>query len=97
VATQRSQSHVALGRAIREIRRQHGISQEKLADRIPVDRTYLGGIERGERNVAYANLLLIAKALDVRISVLVTRADELEDEDAGASAARRKETDPPQS
>ncbi len=73
----RSEAHAALGRAIRERRRERGVSQEELAHRAGVHRTYLGGIERGERNPSYANLLRIAAALDVDLWPIVRRAEEL--------------------
>lgn len=63
----RSPEHVALGRAIRELRRRAGISQEDLGDRCDLHRTYVGGIERGERNPSFANLLKIADALGVSV------------------------------
>jgi transcriptional regulator with XRE-family HTH domain len=78
VAAQRSQAHAALGRAVRDFRKGRGVSQEALADMIPMDRTYLGGIERGERNPAYANLLRLAAALGVTVSELTRRAEEIE-------------------
>ena len=75
---QRSQAHVALGRAVRTFRQDLGISQEELADRSGMHRTYVGGIERGERNVSYANLLRLAGALSVSPSHLLARAEEHE-------------------
>ncbi|HEX8121992.1 MAG TPA: helix-turn-helix transcriptional regulator [Solirubrobacteraceae bacterium] len=75
----RSQSHAALGRAVRDFRNGQGISQEDLAHRSGMHRTYLGGIERGERNVSYANLKRLARALDVPASQLLARAEEHED------------------
>jgi transcriptional regulator with XRE-family HTH domain len=66
-----SPEHVALGHAIRQLRLAAGISQEELADRGDMHRTYVGGIERGERNVSFRNLLKLADALDVRLSVLI--------------------------
>jgi transcriptional regulator with XRE-family HTH domain len=77
---QRSKAHVALGNAIRDIRSRRGISQEELASRIPMHRTYLGGIERGQRNPSYTNIRRIADALLVRPSELLMRAEELEEE-----------------
>ena len=56
----------AFGNRVREIRLQRGMSQEKLADMSGLDRTYIGGIERGERNPALVNIGRIAKALGVR-------------------------------
>lgn len=61
-----------LGARIRELRRAAGISQEALADIAGLHRTYIGGIERGERNVSVVNLLLIAKALKVDPADLFT-------------------------
>ena len=53
------------GRRVREIRQKKNISQEKLAFKAEMHRTYVGGIERGERNVSLINIIKIAKALDV--------------------------------
>lgn len=78
MAQQRSHAHVALGRAIRDFRARLQISQEELANRAGLDRTYVGGIERGERNPAFANIGRLAAALDVRPSELLARAEELE-------------------
>jgi len=69
----RSRDHVALGQAIRELRLTAGLSQEAFADRCGMHRTYVGGIERGERNVSFANLLRVAGALGVRPSELLVR------------------------
>jgi DNA-binding XRE family transcriptional regulator len=71
----RSPQHAALGLAIRELRRASGISQEALAANCGLHRTYVGGIERGERNVSFANLLRIADALAVRPSELLERSE----------------------
>jgi transcriptional regulator with XRE-family HTH domain len=70
-----SQQHAALGRAIRELRVAGGLSQEELAEQADLHRTYIGGIERGERNVSFANLLKLADALAVRPSQLLGRAE----------------------
>jgi transcriptional regulator with XRE-family HTH domain len=75
---QRSQAHVALGRAIREFRGRSQISQEDLAHKAGMHRTYLGGIERGERNPSYTNLRKVAEALDVDTWQLIRRAREFE-------------------
>jgi transcriptional regulator with XRE-family HTH domain len=72
---QRSPDHAALGRAIREQRAELGVSQEDLAHRSGMHRTYLGGIERGERNPSYANILRIAAALGVPASALLLAAE----------------------
>jgi transcriptional regulator with XRE-family HTH domain len=59
------------GQAVRTRRAQLGISQEELAARADLDRTYIGGIERGERNVALLNIVRIADALGVAVTSLV--------------------------
>jgi len=56
---------LTLGANIRECRMQRGISQEKLAELASLHRTYVGGIERGERNVSLLNIVKIAHALGV--------------------------------
>lgn len=55
-----------LGENIRRIRRRQSLSQEALALEVGLDRTYIGGIERGERNVAIINLCRIARVLKVK-------------------------------
>jgi transcriptional regulator with XRE-family HTH domain len=69
----RSLQHASLGLAIRQLRLASGVSQEVFAVRCGLHRTYIGGIERGERNVSFTNLLRIADALDVRPSELMDR------------------------
>ena len=54
-----------LGDRVRSLRRKHNISQEKLAEIAGVHRTYIGMIERGEKNVTLVTLLRLAKALGV--------------------------------
>lgn len=61
---------IKLGENIRELRKLKNLSQEAFADEAGLDRTYLGGLERGERNVATLNLIKIACALNVEIGVL---------------------------
>ncbi|MDP4279706.1 MAG: helix-turn-helix transcriptional regulator [Dehalococcoides mccartyi] len=58
------------GERIRDLRKKAGVSQEELADRAGVHRTYLGGIERGERNPSLKNIDAIARALKVSLSDL---------------------------
>lgn len=70
--------HLALGRAIREYRVERRYSQERLAERAGVHRTYLGGVERGERNLSLGNIVRISEALGVSASELLARAEHLE-------------------
>ena len=53
------------GARLKSIRQQRGLSQEALALTCELDRTYIGGVERGERNISLINIQKIAKALDV--------------------------------
>ena len=55
-----------VGMSIRELRLAKGISQEALADEVGIHRTYIGSVERGERNISLENIVRIAKALRVR-------------------------------
>ena len=64
----------ALGAAIRAARIERGLSQEALAYETGLDRSYVGGIERGEHNPTLINLLRIAKHLDMKGSLLLKRA-----------------------
>jgi transcriptional regulator with XRE-family HTH domain len=65
---------VNLGDAIRLARAEKGLSQEALAVDAELDRSYVGGIERGEHNLTIMNLQKIATALGTRISSLLLKA-----------------------
>jgi transcriptional regulator with XRE-family HTH domain len=65
---------VSLGRAVRRLRVDQGISQERLGELADLHRNYIGGIERGERNPTYTNILKIAIALKVKPSRLLELA-----------------------
>ena len=65
---------VGLGAAIRAERQAQGLSQEALAEIAGIDRSYMGGIERGEHNLAIMNLLKIADALGIKASLLLGQA-----------------------
>jgi transcriptional regulator with XRE-family HTH domain len=65
------QYQIFLGRKIREERERRGISQERLGELAKVHRTYVGMIERGEKNITLQNMLKFAKALDLRVRDLI--------------------------
>lgn len=60
----------AFGARVRALRKAAGYSQEDFALEIGLDRTYMGGVERGERNVAVLNLRKIAAGLNVSVGEL---------------------------
>lgn len=60
------------GEKVREERLKKGLSQEELAARASVHRTYIGMIERGEKNITLLNIKKVAKALDLPIDKLLT-------------------------
>lgn len=70
-------AHLAYGQALRELRAERGISQERLAELAGLDRTYVSGIERGERNASLANILRLSQALEIKVSDLMRRAERL--------------------
>jgi transcriptional regulator with XRE-family HTH domain len=63
------------GANVRTRREAHLLSQEKLAELADLDRTYIGGIERGERNLGLQNVIRVAKALGVSASQLCEGID----------------------
>jgi transcriptional regulator with XRE-family HTH domain len=65
---------ISLGKAIRRIRIERGISQENLALLAELDRSYVGRVERGDNNVALLTLVKLAKALEMSVAKLMTRA-----------------------
>ena len=67
----RNELLAAFGEAVRALRRERGLSQEEFADRVGLHRTYIGDVERGERNIGLVNIGRIAQALDLPIVDLV--------------------------
>ena len=61
----RTKTRVRLGKRIRQLRKEIGLSQEELGFRSGLHRTYIGAIERAEQNVSIDNIHKIAKALKV--------------------------------
>lgn len=61
---------VSLGSRIRELRMQTGLSQEKFALKIGMDRTYFASVEAGKRNITICNIKKIADGLEISLSEL---------------------------
>lgn len=59
------------GQRLRKLRTQKGVSQEKLAELADLHRTYVSGVERGERNISLVNIERLAKALGVSMADLM--------------------------
>jgi transcriptional regulator with XRE-family HTH domain len=62
---------IKFGAMVREERLKRKLSQEALAEKADLHRTYIGMIERGEKNITLGNIIKIASALDVSVSDLV--------------------------
>ena len=75
MAPQRSAIHAAFGAELRAARLRRGLSQDDLADVSGLHRTYIGGIERGERNPSLTNIARLADALDMRFAELLEGLD----------------------
>ena len=61
---------IKFGDKIRNLRKEKKLSQEELADRAKLHRTYIGMIERAEKNITLSNIAKIAKALEVEMTEL---------------------------
>lgn len=68
------QELIDFGNAVRSIRSDKGISQESLAELAGIDRSYMGGVERGEHNIALINIKRISDALTTPVAVLMDKA-----------------------
>jgi transcriptional regulator with XRE-family HTH domain len=66
---------LALSRVVQERRWSLGISQEQLAERAGMHRTYISDIERGARNLSLMNLSRLAEALEIAVSELIKLAE----------------------
>ena len=62
---------IKFGERVREIRKEKGLSQEELAYKADLHRTYIGMIERAEKNITLINIEKIANALEVEIANLI--------------------------
>jgi XRE family transcriptional regulator, regulator of sulfur utilization len=68
---------LAIGQAVRNARRERGMSQESLAEAAELTIRYVGAVERGERNASIGALVSIAHGLDMPLSQLLAAVEEL--------------------
>lgn len=69
----RNEKLVAFGQRVREIRKSRGLSQEGMAALAGVDRSYMGHIERGEKNITLTKIYQISDALGIEVADLFPR------------------------
>ncbi len=74
----------AFGNVVRSFRLALELSQETLAEEAGLHRTYIGSVERGERNISLQNIYAIARALGTTAGVLIKEADKLLDNEGEA-------------
>jgi transcriptional regulator with XRE-family HTH domain len=67
MAANRSEALKKIGGVIKLTRNEKGLTQEEFSNQIDMNRSYLGGIERGERNITLENLLRISTALKLKM------------------------------
>lgn len=85
------------GDRVREIRKAQGLSQEELAERADLHNTYIGGVERGERNLSLKSIEKIAQALKTPINIFLNKRTEFvvsEDSEVKSYASFKKSTPP---
>lgn len=68
--TSRQEILIKFGNRVRDLRKENGLSQEQLSFKADLHRTYIGMIERAEKNITLVNIEKIAKALNVNIKEL---------------------------
>lgn len=66
----------ALGEVIRDLRQSHGLSQQDLAERANLHRTYVSDIENSKRNISLGTLELLAKSLEISVAEMLGMAEE---------------------
>ena len=70
----RNKALCRFGEALREERKEKGLSQERLALEAEINRTYMGGVERGEENISLLSILKITDVLKMKPSEILRRA-----------------------
>lgn len=70
ISQMKKQILMQFGQRIRQLRKEHGLTQEQLAEKTGLHHNYIGMVERGERNLALVNIEIFAKAFDLSLSEL---------------------------
>lgn len=73
---EKNKSLVKIGNNIKKIRKKEKLSQEELAFKTGLHRTYIGSVERGEKNITILNLIKISKSLDTDIALFLDLNEE---------------------
>jgi transcriptional regulator with XRE-family HTH domain len=74
-SSERSEANVALGRAVRAIRKERGISQVQLAEATGFEQSWISHVERGTRNPTWQNVARLTEGLGVGVAELAARAE----------------------
>jgi transcriptional regulator with XRE-family HTH domain len=72
----RNDKLISFGQRVRELRKNRGLSQEAMAALAGVDRSYMGHIERGEKNITLTKIYQISDALGIDVADLFPRSQE---------------------
>ena len=79
----RSAAHGALGQAVEELRREAGLTQEELADRVGTAFNRIGELERGATDARFSTLLRLARGLDVELDEIARRFERILKRESG--------------
>lgn len=82
----RSVAHGALGQAIEELRREAGLTQEGLAERVGTEFNRIGELERGATDCRFSTLLRVAQGLDVQLDEITGRFERIMKDSAGGDS-----------
>jgi transcriptional regulator with XRE-family HTH domain len=75
------QDQIVLGRALRDLRRRAGLTQEQMGERLAADATLVGRVERGKRGIRWHTLQRFLRVLDADLHQLADAIDRAEHED----------------
>ena len=75
---EKSRASLSLARTVRELRVERGLSQEELGFRAGLHRTYVGRVERAERNAGWENVVKLCTGLDVPLRDFVARLERID-------------------